>query len=415
MSDLLIKGGTVVDPAQGLHEILDVVVTNGRIDRLGNSLSPVDASQTIDATGKIVTPGLIDIHTHVYRGDNRRDPDELSGVLAGVTTLADAGGAAPDDLDDFKKVVLPRAETKVYSFLNSFSRQAGPWNELATDGIPAAAAANPDLVKGVKVHVMPLANAIHGLKAVEAAKAAAVKAGIPVMLHVGDIGLRTLPRTMPEFTSQALDILDSGDIVAHLFSALTGSATDDDLNVLPALIAARKRGVWVDSAAGDYQFSWETAEAICSQEFYPDTIATDIEIHSQLGRTEEPLVTDRRVAGVRVVSERSMVEYMANFFKLGFSLDDIIRMATATPAKVLGIEDTAGSLRPGMPADITVLDLVEGSFRLTDATGESRIGTQALVPVVTIKDGVTFAPGPGGHEWGFTPPEATASEVAALT
>ena len=412
MTDLLIKGGTVVDPSQGLHAVRDVAVAGGRIEKIDRDL-PVDgAARVIDASGKIVTPGLIDLHTHVYRGDNHRDPDEISGVTAGVTSIVDAGGAAPDNIETFKEVILSRASTAVYSFLGCFSREAGAWEVLATDRIPEVAAANPGLVKGVKVHSMPVVNGIHGTGHLRAAKEAAAKAGLPVMLHIGDIGIRQLPRTTIEATEAALDLLERGDIVTHLFSPLTGSATDDELNVLPGLKAARERGVWIDSAIGDYQFGWETAEAIVSQGFFPDTIATDIEIHSQLGRSDEPMVADRRITGVRVASERTLVEYMAMFFKLGFSLDDVVRMATITPAKVLGIEDVAGSLRPGMPADVSVLDLIDGRFKLTDATGTSRIGEKAIVPVVTVKAGKVFEAGAGAHPWGFAPPSATEQEAA---
>jgi dihydroorotase len=261
---------------------------------------------------------------------------------------------------------------------------------------------------------MPVVNGIHGMGHLRAAKEAAVKAGLPLMLHVGDIGMPQLPRTTIEATEAALDLLERGDIVTHLFSPLTGSATDDDLNVLPALKAARERGVWIDNSIGDYQFGWETAEALVRQGFFPDTIATDIEIHSQLGRSNEPIVTERRITGVRVVSERTLVEYMAMFFKLGFSLDDVVRMSTNTPAKILSLENIAGSLKSSMPADISVLNLIDGQFKLTDATGESRIGDKAIVSVTTVKGGKVVKAGTGAHGWGFAPPSATDSEAAAL-
>ena len=413
MFSIVIKGGMVVDPAQGLHELLDVGVEDGKIAEVARELSTDGVGEVIDASGKIVTPGLIDLHTHVFRGDNHRDPDEVSGIYAGVTTLVDAGGAAPDDIERFRRVIAD-AKTTVYSFLGTFNRQAGPWEEIAADKMPAVAKANPELVKGVKIHSMPLVNGIHGIAHIKAAKRGAVAAGLPLMLHIGDIGNRELPATTSDATSRALDLLERGDIVTHLFSPLTGSATDEDLKVLPALRAARERGVWMDSSVGDYQFGWRTAEALVEQGFYPDTIATDIEIHSNMGRTDEPMVADGRITGRRVVSERTMVEYMANFFKLGFSLDDIIRMSTQTPAKVLGIEDIAGSLKPGMPADISVLQLVDGRYRLTDATGESRVGSQTLIPVITVKNGVSYEAGAGAHEWGFAPPTATEKEAASL-
>ncbi len=414
MFDLLVRGGTVVDPAQGLHAKLDVAVSEGKIAKVEAGIPATDASEVVDATGNYVTPGLIDIHVHVYRGDNHRDPDEVSGVGAGVTSLVDAGGPASDGLDDFRSVIVSKARTNIYCFLGVFNRSAGPWRELSVDGIAEAASANPDLVKGIKVHMMPVARDNFGLRHIEAAKAAAREAGIPVMLHIGDIGPRQLEATSPELTSAALDLLEAGDIVTHLFSPLTGSATGDGLTVLPALRAAKERGVWLDTSIGDYQFAWDVADAVLAQGVYPDTIATDMEIHSGRTGTGEPLVLDRRVSGARVASERSLLEYTAMFFKLGFSLDDVVRMTTQTPARVLRIEDRAGSLGVGMPADVSVLKATEGEYKLTDATGVSRVGNLALEPVVTLKAGAICPVSSGTHEWGFAPPRATVEEVAAL-
>ena len=415
MIDLLIKGGVVVDPAQGLHDRLDVTVDAGKIVAIGPDLNDGGATSVVDAAGKIVTPGLIDLHAHVFRGDNHRDPDEISGVRAGVTSLVDAGGAAYGDIERFNEVIVSRAATRLYNFLGVFNRQAAAWEQIDVDGIPEAASRYPDQVKGIKVHVMPVVIRVHHLDALQAAKEAGRKSGLPVMVHIGDIGPRQLPATSTELTSTALDMLDRGDIVTHIFSPLSGSATDEDLNVLPALKSARARGVWLDCSIGDYQFGWETAEAVIAQGVLPDTIASDIEIHSGLSPSDEPLVADRRITGRRVASERTLLEYLANFFELGFTLDDIIRRVTETPARVLGIEDRAGSLRPGMPADISVLEVVEGAYRLTDVTGVSRLGRRAIVPVTTFKGGVAYEPGEGAHPWGFEPPSATPEEIETLS
>ena len=414
MFDLLVRGGTVIDPAQGLHAKLDVAISDGRIAKVAADIAESDAKEVVDATGMYVTPGLIDIHVHVYRGDNHRDPDEVSGVGAGVTTVVDAGGPGADRVDDFREVIASKARTTAYCFLGVFNRSAGPWQDLDVDGIAEAAAQNPDLVKGVKVHLMPVVRERFGLRHIEAAKSAARQAGLPVMLHIGDIGPRQLPATSTDITSAALEMLESGDILTHLFSPLTGSATYDDLNVLPAVRAAKERGVWLDSSIGDYQFAWDVADAVLAQGVFPDTIASDMEIHSGRTGDGEPLVADRRISGARVASERSLLEYTAMFFKLGFSLDDVVRMTTQTPARVIGIEDEAGSLAVGMPADVAVLKATEGAFKLTDTTGVSRVGELALEPVVTLKRGVVCAASAGTHDWGFAPPRATTEEAAAL-
>lgn len=236
---------------------------------------------------------------------------------------------------------------------------------------------------------------------------AARVAGLRLMLHIGDIGAPILDPTPPEVTSEALDLLDPGDILTHVFSPLTGGGLDDKGRVLPALQAAKERGVIMDTAIGDYQFSWEAAEKVLDEGILPDVISSDIENHSQLARTPGLMVKNRRVTGERVASEITLVEYMAYFFELGFSLEDIIRMTTIAPARAADIGDVAGDLEEGKPADISVLEVLSGRFVLTDVTGVSRIGERAIAPVVTIKDGRPYDPSGGAHEWGFAPPQAT--------
>lgn len=415
MYDLLIKGGQVIGPAQGLNAIMDVAVRGNRIFKLGRDIPVSEASKIIDASGRIVSPGLIDLHAHVYRHGSQIDADELCGVRAGVTSIIDAGSAGVDDFAEFLNNVIRPNESAIYSFLynhwwpDGYEREEEIYKDrhIDVDEIIELAEKYPNIVKGVKVAVTPPIRRKYGLEPVVRGREAARVAGLRLMLHIGDIGAPILDPTPPEVTSEALDLLDPGDILTHVFSPLTGGGLDDKGRVLPALQAAKERGVIMDTAIGDYQFSWGAAEKVLDEGILPDVISSDNEIHSQLARTPGLMVKNRRVTGERVAAEITLVEYMAYFFELGFSLEDIIRMTTIAPARAADIGDVAGDLEEGKPADISVLEVLSGRFVLTDVTGVSRIGERAIAPVVTIKDGRPYDPSGGAHKWGFAPPQAT--------
>jgi dihydroorotase len=412
MYDLLIKGGQVIDPARGLNAALDVAVTAGRFAKIDASIPVPEAKEVIDASDKIVAPGLIDLHAHVFRQDHVVDADELSGVRAGVTSIVDAGSAGAPDFSNFLETVIRPCHSRIYSFLYNHWWPDGSEPDdalendrhIEVDGIIELAAAYPDIVKGVKVAVMPPITRKYGLEPVVRGREAARAAGLRLMLHIGDIGAPHLDATPPEVTSQALDLLDPGDILTHVFSPLTGGGLDAEGRVLPALQAARDRGVVMDAAMGDYQFSWAAAETVLAEGILPHVISSDIEIHSGLAAAPGTMVKDRRVTGARVASELTLVEYMAFFLELGFALEDVIRMTTSAPASAAGIDAVAGSLVEGRPADISVLEVLTGRFTLTDVTGVSRLGERAIVPSVTVKDGQVFPAGRGAHPWGFAPP-----------
>ena len=409
MYDILLKGGTVIDPSCHLNEVLDVAITGNKISHLGPSIPKQEARQLVDVAGKIVAPGLVDIHTHIYHpGRNWNHPD-VAGVRSGVTTIADAGGPGSADFADFCDYVFPKAKTKVYSFLSIFRERSlgAPPNESQMDveGVVDIARNNPDVVKGVKVIVAPRTVQNLGLKHVEASKDAARKAGIRLMMHIGDIGPRSQTPTPSHLTTEALAMLDPGDCVTHVFTPLTGAALDEDGHLLSGLVEAQARGVYIDTSFGDFNFGWDRADTVLSQGLRPDTIATDIEIHAG--------------DGMRKLSERGLLEYASYFLAMGFSLEEVIRMTTTTPAAYLGIADQAGSLAAGREADISVLDLEEGEWKLADAAGKFRMGTHALVPVVTVKGGQLIEPGSPPHSWGWTPPSDAAGngsdDLEALT
>ena len=401
MYDLLLKGGRVIDASRGIDELMDVAVEGGRIARMARGIPPSEAREVLDVSGKIVAPGLVDVHTHVYHpGRNWNHPD-VAGVRSGVTTIADAGGPGSADFEDFCDYVLPKAQTTVYSFLSVFRERSlgAPPSEdqMDVDGVVEIARNNPDLVKGVKVIVASRTVQSLGLKHVEASKRAAREGGVRLMMHIGDIGPKSQTPTPSDVTAEALAMLDAGDLVTHVFTPLTGAALDEDGQLLSALVDAQDRGVFIDTSYGDFNFGWDRADTVLAQGLRPDTIATDIEIHAG--------------DGMRKLSERGLLEYASYFLAMGFSVEDVVRMTTATPAAYLGIQDKAGSLQEGRTADISVLDVVKGRWLLTDATGKSRVGTEALVPVVTIKGGQAIYPGEPPHSWGWTPPVAV--EVAS--
>ena len=401
MYDLLLKGGRVIDASRGIDEPMDVAVEGGRIARMAQAIPPSEAQEVLDVSGNIVAPGLVDVHTHVYHpGRNWNHPD-VAGVRSGVTTIADAGGPGSADFEDFCQYVLPKAQTTVYSFLSVFRERSlgAPPSEdqMDVDGVVEIARNNPDLVKGVKVIVASRTVQSLGLKHVEASKRAAREGGVRLMMHIGDIGPKSQTPTPSDVTAEALAMLDAGDLVTHVFTPLTGAALDEDGQLLSALVDAQDRGVFIDTSYGDFNFGWDRADTVLAQGLRPDTIATDIEIHAG--------------DGMRKLSERGLLEYASYFLAMGFSVEDVVRMTTSTPAAYLGIQDRAGSLQEGRTADISVLDVVKGRWLLTDATGKSRVGTEALVPVVTVKGGQAIYPGEPPHSWGWTPPVAV--EVAS--
>jgi dihydroorotase len=405
----------LVDPAQGISATLDVGVQDGKIAAIGPGLPAHAASKRIDAAGKIVAPGLIDLHAHVYWPGRRADVDQHCGVGAGVTSIVDAGSALASDLAELSDGVIAATESSIYVFLSNHwwpdgyspPREPGDLSPIDVDQIVAAARAHPDVVKGVKVAVTPAIRREYGLRPLVEAREAARQAGLRLMLHIGDIGNPALPATPSAVTAEAIGLLREGDVLTHIYSPIAGGPLDEDERVLPALRDARDRGVVMDAARGDYGFGWEAADKVIADGIRADTVSSDFEVHPASSQRAAVMVRNRRATGERVASEVTLVEYMSFFLELGFSVEEVIRMTTVAPARAAGIAGVAGDLAKGKPADISVLELREGRFALADVTAISRVGRRAFVPVATVKRGVVHAPGPGARPWGFTPPRLT--------
>ena len=406
MYDLIIANGRVVDPANNIDAVMDIAIRAGKIAQVGENIDGAQCERLIDATGSLVTPGLVDVHAHVI-GPGDIDVDGACGVGAGVTSIIDAGSAMASDLPDALEVATP---SSVYSLLTNHNWPNG-YSESSVAPVDVEAVRDaintyPDSVLGIKVALTPAIIAAYGLDGLKGAREVAKDTGTTVMLHIGDIGNPALAPTPSSVTAEALSLLQAGDILTHVYSPLTGGPLDENEKLLPALGEAVRRGVIMDAAMGDYGFSWAAADKILATGIKPDTVSSDVELHSPAIGASGLMVENRRATGTRVKSELSLVEYMAYFLELGFSVGEVIKMTTSAPAAAAGISERAGDLSAGQPADVTLLSLQQGQFKLADVDGVTRIGTQAFVPVATVKNGTVYEPSTGPHAWGFLPPSA---------
>ena len=396
MTDLLLKGGEVIDPSQDIRAKLDVAVTDGVISAVAPDLDPSDAARVINVDGNIVVPGMIDLHTHVYEGINQNgiNPD-LAGVLSGVTTVLDAGSAGCYTFGGFPRYVVPRAKTRIFCMLHisrvglSYQPDTSRREDIDVEETVSVIKANRPLIQGVKIRAVGPGVPRMGVEMVRLAKQAATEGGVRLMVHIGDRSITGGDGTEPTITRQLLPLLENGDIITHLFSGNPGRIIGDDGKVIPEIMEAQERGVFLDTAHGRQNFSFDVAKAALDQGVRPRSISTDM------------------TPPGRMNTVHSMTEMLARFMALGFSLEDVIRMTTANPAQALGMEDTLGSLAVGRPADISVLKEETGDWLFHDTEGNTLRGDKALVPVVTIKDGEAYSPDWGPRPWGWLPDSAS--------
>jgi len=388
MYDLLLKGGTVVDPSTGLEGTHDVAVDGSVIARIAPEIGSAEATRTIDVTGKIVAPGLIDLHAHVFDGCNRTGvhPD-LGGVYAGVTTIVDAGSAGAATFSGFPRHVIPNCHTEVIPFLHIC--QTG----LATNpDIIAESSINLDdtlrvadqykgLICGIKARMVSPALEIMGMEMPKLARRAARESGTKLMVHIGD----TEKRYDPTVIRSLLPLLEAGDILTHYFTANPGGVLDANGKLVPEAREAADRGVWFDTAHGRMNFSFDVGRRIIDQGLLPHCISTDLTVPGRLNTVH------------------SMTEMMTRFLGLGFTLSQVVTMCTANPARAIGADHRLGSLTIGRQADISVIEIREGDWTVYDVLRASLRVTRAVVPFVTVKRGRVFTPDWGPRPWGWEP------------
>ena len=403
--DLLIKGGHVLDPGQGLDAALDIAVSGGKIAKIAADIPAQDAARVLEmrGPGRHVVPGLIDLHTHVADGAITKgvgmgncDADDI-GVHSGVTTVADCGSVGVANLGVFPAHILPKAKTRIITLVNAGSyahTMPGPadvnsLDDINRDALGKAAEHNPGLIAGVKLRIVGPAFQTIGEEIITSAKAAAKDLGVPLMVHIGDFTAKdeASAARRGELTRFLLKTFEPGDILTHLCTPNSGRVLDPAGKPYPEVAEARANGVVLDSALGRGNFGIEVARRQADIGLYPDTISSDL---TAMGQTFH-----------------SLLECMAKFMSIGYSLADVVKATTASAASALGLQHEIGAIAVGRDADLSVIDVVEGDFSFTDTTGKEFRGGYGLMPVRTLKAGEEFAPGWGTHPWGWLPASAT--------
>ncbi len=363
--DLLLKGGHVIDPKNGVDAKMDVAVLNGKVAKVAANIPAAEAFKVADVTGLYVTPGIIDIHAHVYTGTGNRNltgdssvyPDPLT-FRAGVTTVADAGSSGWRNFPDFLDRVISRSKTRVLAFINVVGNGMTGQENTDIDGESAAKVAKqyPNTIVGFKTaHYGGT-----GWTAVDAAVQAGKIANLPVMV---DFGFLTPERTLATLLG---DKLRPGDIYTHCFSGHRDEVVDGKVN--NAMWTGRKRGVIFDVGHGAGSFYWHIAVPAMEQKFYPDSISSDLHTGSMNSGFKD------------------MPNLMSKFLNMGMSIQEVVKRSTWNPAQEVKHTEI-GHLTVGAEADIAVLGLEHGKYGFLDSAGARREGTQRLVAEMTVRKG----------------------------
>jgi len=352
--DLLLKGGHVMDPSRKFDQVTDVAIAGGKIAAVQPNIAPSAAADVVDAAGKLVVPGLIDIHTHA----GREKEDGALCLADGVTSLVDAGSAGADGIDAVV-AVAKAAPNRMRVFINIGKKgiiPEGDLMDLANVDVAAARAAierHRDVVVGIKARLSKNVAGNNDLEALKRAQSVARPLGIPIMIHMGQT-VSPLP--------DLLAVLKPGDIVTHMYAPPPNGIFDDAGKLLPAVADARKRGVWFDFGNGRLDhFNWAIVEHAMQERVYPDTISTD---WGQAARTDQVF---------------NFGNVLSKFLMVGMPLDRVIACATVNAAKTLPAFKGLGTLVVGAPADVAIIELRQGSFEFEDNYKGKRTGRLKLV------------------------------------
>ncbi len=398
--DLLLKGGRVIDPAMGRDGRFDIGVADGKIAAVEADISPARAAETIDVSGKLVLPGMIDTHAHVYEnvtGKFGLNPD-MVGVRSGVTTLVDQGGPSCMTIPGFREYIVKPSASQVLCFISCYlvgGLEGHLYPELYGPGgvnvahTVKAAGENRDLVRGIKAHAEIGGASRWGLEVIKLGKEISRAADLPLYIHLGQLWPTADSATVDadEVVRALLPLMEEGDILAHPFTRHPGGFVSSETNeVHPVVWEAIARGVKVDVGHGSH-FSFEMAKLVLDAGLRPDTLGADLHGLNVRKPGAEFGAGERETHPFFGVAPFSLAIAMTELLALGMTLPEVVATVTSNPAAMLRMSDTLGALDVGRTADVSVIDPLAGRFRLSDNTGAELLTETLLQPVFCLKDG----------------------------
>jgi dihydroorotase len=377
--ELVLRGGRVVDPSQKLDAVTDVAFSGGKVAMVGNALKADAGTDVRDVSGYIVTPGLIDLHTHVYWGGTSLgiDAEEFCRT-SGVTTAVDTGSAGPGNFAGFRKHVIEPSQVRILAYLHvshagiyGFSHRVmvGESEEIRLmnpiDAVQVADA-NRDLIVGIKVRVGRTSSGASGIVPLQIALEVASEVGMPVMCHIDH---------PPPTYEEVVSLLRPGDVLTHAFRPFPNAPSTAQGTVKQVVLQARERGVLFDIGHGRGSFAFKTARAMLANGFYPDTISSDVHILCINGPAFDQVTT------------------MSKFLCMGMPLGEVVKASTVNAAMALRRPEL-GSLKPGSVGDATLISIQEGKFDYEDVVGEHLIGDRKIVSEGVVIGGRWWHPKP---------------------
>lgn len=375
--DLLLCGGEVIDVGQGIHKRCDVALSDGKVALVAEGIAKEQAKKVVDVSGKLVTPGLIDIHGHFFDSFVfwQNNPDAVC-LPNGVTTAADGGSSGHANFAAFKKFIINQSQTRLYCFLNlsalgltmtAYIPELGDLILADVEKTVECIKQNRDVIVGIKIRIAHDATGQrNAIPALEMALQAAQETGTHIVVHIAD---------SPIPLREIFDRLRPGDIACHIFNGREPNIMDWNHKVRPEIRAAAQRGVIMDVACAQSHIDFNVARAALEQGFLPQILSTDLVNAPVLG-----------------ITSYNLVEVMSIFLALGLPLDEVIRCNTSNAAAAIGKSQELGSLRVGATGDVTVLQIQEGNFTFTDWTGNELKTKQKLAPVMTVHNGQVWNP-----------------------